>query len=72
MRVHLKSWEDGFSVIDTCKMLVASTTLNLFQAKRLCEALLDGEQPFFEIETNELENDLIESLRHLHIKATIE
>jgi len=52
-------------------MLVASTKLNLFQAKRLCEALLDGEQPSFEIETNELGNHLIELLRDLHIKATI-
>ncbi len=69
MKIRLCEWEEGFSVIDACKFLIATTSLNLAQAKHMCEALLDGSQPEVEIHTIEEGQDIVESLRSLHVIA---
>lgn len=72
MRIKLTGWDVGLSVVETCKFLVANTSLSLLQAKRTCEALLEGKDQVVEIKSDQLGFELVRSLEDLHVSARVE
>jgi len=72
MKVRMTGWREGFSVIETCKMLVATGKFNLLQAKRACESVLEGSQAVLDVDSEDQASKLIQSLEYLHVTSTIE
>lgn len=72
MKVWMTGWREGFSVIETCKMLVATGNCNLPQAKRACESVLEGGQAVLEVDSVDQASKLVQSLEYMHVTSTIE
>lgn len=72
MKVRMTGWCEGFSVVETCNFLVATGKLNLLQAKRACESVLEGKEVVLEVDSEEQRSQVVDSLKSLHVTTAID
>ncbi len=72
MQIKLEGWQDGFNVVEACKLIVANSSLNLMEAKRACEALLDGQSQVIVVESEDHGRELADSLSKLHVEVQMD
>ena len=71
MQIKLEGWHEGFSVVEACKLIVANSSLNLMEAKRMCEALLDGNSQVIVVDSEDQGHELANSLRELQVVVQV-
>lgn len=71
VRILLNSWRSGMNKIEVDKLLARDAGLGLVRAKRIVDALLDGESQSIALESSEHADVIMERLRRYGIDCEI-